>query len=73
MRGRAAVVSGASLACLPELPLGAWLGGGGQPGPEVSVDARGDHLIVASYWTSGGKYPLFFLGEWARAGEPAQR
>jgi len=37
----------------------------------ASVDARGDHLVVASNWTSEGKYPLFFLGEWAeRAEEP---
>jgi hypothetical protein len=38
---------------------------------EVTVDARGDHLVVASWWTSEGRYPLFLLGEWAkRAEEP---
>jgi hypothetical protein len=37
----------------------------------VTVDARGDHLVIASNWTSEGTYPLFFLGEWAkRADEP---
>jgi hypothetical protein len=37
----------------------------------VWVDARGDHIIVASNWTSEGRYPLFYQGDWAeRAGEP---
>jgi hypothetical protein len=38
---------------------------------EVSVDARGDHLVVASWWTPGDRHPLSMLGDWAeRAEEP---
>jgi hypothetical protein len=38
---------------------------------EVTVDARGDHLVVASWWTPERRHPLFLLGEWAeRAEEP---
>jgi hypothetical protein len=38
---------------------------------EVTVDARGGHLVVASWWTSEGRYPMFLLGDWAeRAEEP---
>jgi hypothetical protein len=37
----------------------------------VSVDARSDRVVVASWWRSGGKYGHIFLGEWAeRADEP---
>jgi hypothetical protein len=37
----------------------------------VTVDARGDHLVVASMSTSDGRYPMFHLGDWAeRADEP---
>jgi hypothetical protein len=37
----------------------------------VTVDARGDHLVLASLSTSDGRYPLFHRGDWAeRAEEP---
>lgn len=37
----------------------------------VSIDGRGDHLVVASYSTSEGRYPMFYLGDWfERADEP---
>ena len=37
----------------------------------VTVDARGDRVVVASWWSSAGKYGHVFLGEWVeRADEP---
>lgn len=37
----------------------------------ASVDARVDRLVVASWWPTPDRYPLFVLGEWAEvAAEP---